>query len=308
MPLTSSQRRAAATLRSELDYGDRRIAKAIGATAAEVRWDREQFAKTAPLADPEGDGPAVLIFDIETAPALVWVWSQWQTNVIATEQDWYMLSFAYRWLGSDETHFVSMRQDPNFVTDTADDSFVAERLAALFDRADVVVAHNGDRFDIRKANARFLFHDIPPPSPYQSVDTKKLASRQFANYSNSLDELARVHGLGRKLAHQGFALWRGCMAGDPEAWETMEAYNRHDVDLLEALYLKLLPWGGGPNLGFWHKGETVCAGCASKDLQKRGVKRTAVSEFQVFQCQACGRYGRARKRISQKEDGGVTLV
>ena len=41
----------------------------------------------------------------------------------------------------------------------------------LIDKADIVIAHNGDKFDLRKLNTRFLFHELGTPSSYQSIDT-----------------------------------------------------------------------------------------------------------------------------------------
>ena len=275
----------------------------MSGAADRIRRDRARRAKTPDLIPPPAaDTPRILLYDIETAPALVWVWNQWKTNVISTEHDWYMLGFAYRWLGQDATGFVSIFQDPSFTADTTDDRLVADRLATLFDRADVTVAHNGDKFDRRKANARFLYWGIDPPSPYQTVDTKKEAQRYFANYSNSLNELGRLLGIGQKREHSGFNLWRRCMAGDPEAWADMEGYTVQDLDLLEGLYLRLLPWighpgqGQGVNVGLWTPGEEVCPKCGCRKLIRRGTHRTRFSEFQTFQCAECRGYSRARKR------------
>jgi len=311
--LTTTQRR---TLRSLYPFHSvREIAKLTGLPYGQVRGYAEHLQDpTNAIPAPPGDGPAILFYDIETAPALVWVWSQWQTNVIATEQDWYMLSFAAKWRGSDEVFFVSIAQDPTFAPNSPNDRFVAERLREAFDRADVTVAHNGDKFDKRKANARFLYHDIDPPAPYETVDTKKEASRYFANYSNSLKELGRVYGLGGKVQHTGFDLWRDCMAGDRDAWAKMEEYNRQDVVLLEKLYDKLTPFTGTPgtqgrpNMGHWKKGETVCPKCGGDDLIKRGYHRTKVSEFRTIQCKSCGGYSRLRFRRTQAGGNGVELV
>jgi hypothetical protein len=257
------------------------------------------------IAPPPADQPRILLYDIETAPALVWVWNQWQTNVIATEQDWYMLCFSYRWLGQNQTGFVSIRQTPGFKPDSGEDRWVAERLACLFDLADCTVAHNGDKFDKRKANARFLYHGIDPPSPYQTVDTKKESARYFANYSNSLNELGRLLGIGKKQEHRGFQLWRDCMAGDPRAWAEMEEYNRQDVELLEGLYLRLLPWygtpgagGGGVNRALWTPGEDTCPKCGGHHLEHRGRHRTRFSVFQTLHCMDCG--GWSRKPFREK--------
>lgn len=265
------------------------------------------------LIPPPDAGPAILFYDIETAPALAWIWAQWNTNAIAIESDWYMLSFAYKWLNQKEMGFVSIAQDPAFFPDTVNDKYVAERLAALFDRCDVSVAHNGDRFDRRKANQRFLKWDIDPPSPYQTIDTKKVAAREFAHMSNKLAELGRIHEIGDKEHHTGFELWRECMRGNMTFWKTMEKYNRKDVDLLEQVYLKLLPWIGlpgkptGVNFGFWDKGRMVCPNCGHDKLTQKGTHRTLVSEFPTYQCARCRTFSRFRKRTPQP-DGGVQLV
>jgi hypothetical protein len=267
----------------------------------------------------KNDGPRILLFDIETAPALVWVWNQWNTNVIATEADWYILCFAYRWYGEDETHFVSIYQDPRFRSDTTNDKFVVKRLHEVLDEADVVIAHNGDAFDIRKTNARFIYYGMDPVSPYTSIDTKKESQRYLANYSNSLKELARLHDLTRKMENEGFSLWRRCMAGNSEAWKTMETYNRTDIIALEEWYVKLIPWighpgkGGGVNQALWgEEGATICPKCGARDtLIKRGFHRTKVSVFQTMQCMkkrgGCGGYSRARKREPQGK-GGVAVT
>lgn len=264
------------------------------------------------LPAPES-GPAILLYDIETAPALAYVWGQFDQNIIATEQDWYMLSFAYKWLNTDKIGFVSIFQDPAFEPDTTNDKFVAERLAALFDRADVTVAHNGNKFDTKKSNQRFLFWDIDPPSPYQTIDTLLVVKREFAHYSNALKELGRVHGLGDKEHHTGFELWRECMRGNATFWKTMEKYNKQDVVLLEKVYIKLLPWMSLPgkassiNHGFWHKDKMVCPNCGHDHLVQKGMHRTLVSEFPTYQCARCKTYSRFRKRIPQDTDG-VRLV
>ena len=43
--------------------------------------------------------PKILLFDIETMANEGYVWGIWEQNVIAIKRPWYMLSFAYKWLG-----------------------------------------------------------------------------------------------------------------------------------------------------------------------------------------------------------------
>lgn len=265
------------------------------------------------LPDPPKDGPAILLYDIETAASLVHTWTQWQTNVIDTVEDWYILCFAFKWLGQRKVRFVRIGDPPN-------DFSVAERLAALYDRADIVVAHNGNQFDQRKANVRFLLHGITPPSPYQEIDTLRETKRSFNHYSSALKELGRFHSLGSKMPHTGFDLWRGCMDGDPAKWRLMEKYNRQDVVLLERLYLRLRPWIGRPgkaahpNLGFWSRGEDTCPKCGKVGtLIRRGTRhRGTVNEYVSLQCsparKGCGGYTRSRRPLKFGEDEKVGAV
>ena len=267
------------------------------------------------LLHPPDDGPAILLYDIETAPALCWMWTAYNANVVAIEQDWYLLCFAYRWLGNGGTGFVAITDNPTFTPDSSDDQNVAEALAVLFDRADITVAHNGDRFDTRKANAAFSRNQLIPPSPYQTIDTLKESRRYFGHYKHNLDDLGRVYELGEKTRHTGFDLWRKCMAGDPDSWATMEDYNRQDVELLERLYLEIRPWIGTPgkkahpNLGHWFKGERVCTNCGSDRLIPASTPhRGSVSEWEAWRCLDCGHNSRARVRKTQRGTGGVKTV
>ena len=79
--------------------------------------------------------------------------------------------------------------------------------------------------------ARFLYHKLPPPSPFKSIDTVKVARRYFNMNSNKLDDIGRYLGLGRKVVHTGWDLWKRCFNGDRSAWQEMISYNTQDVVL-----------------------------------------------------------------------------
>lgn len=281
----------------------RESARITGVPYGQVRGYLARKQKVKVAEPPEGSA-AILIYDIETAPALAWMWSAYNANIIDIEQDWYLLSFAYQWYGSDEIHFVSITQDQDFFPDSTDDRYVAERLHALFDRADITVAHNGDRFDKRKANARFLYHGIDPPSPYRTVDTAKVARKYFSNYRNSLKDLGRQYVRADKMVHHGFELWRDCMRGDTEAWDTMEKYNRKDIEVLEQLYTKLRPWiENAPNQALITGRPDACPICGATTWIKRGFRYSRTRKNQLWQCNptkgGCGGY--SISRISEKE-------
>jgi hypothetical protein len=238
----------------------------------------------------------ILYYDIETAPNLSYVWGHYEQNVIAHNREWYMLCVSYRWEHEKKTHVTSLVDFPAaYKADSENDYHVVKKLWDLLNEADIVIAHNGDRFDMRKANARFIAHDLGPISPVKSVDTLKEARRHFMFNSNKLDDLGAHLNLGRKVSTGGFETWAGCMRGDMKYWKLMTTYAKQDVDLLKKVYLALRPWmKTHPNLNVFN-GTNGCPACGSEHLHKRGTRRTQVSVFQQYQCNDCKAYSRQRR-------------
>lgn len=235
------------------------------------------------------DTPARIVYiDIETAPNLGWVWGKWEQNVIENKSDWYILSFAWKWADEDKVNTLALNDSNLYVPGSEDDSFLVKKLWSILDEADIVIAHNGDGFDIPKIKTRLIIHGYQPPSPFKTVDTLKIARNHFKFDSNKLDDLGAYLKIGRKLPHTGFHLWKGCMTGDPESWTKMKQYNAHDVELLEKVYFTLRAWyPTHPNV---NKGEQACPTCSSTNVQKRGFSYTAQRKKQRFQCLNCTRW------------------
>lgn len=233
--------------------------------------------------------PRILLFDIETAPNIGYTWGKYEQNVIAYTQEWYMLAFCAKWLNSGDVISKCLPDYQGYKSNPTDDGAMIRDLWKLFDEADVIVGHNGDQFDIKKSNAKFIIHGLNPPSPYKTIDTKKIAKRYFKFNSNKLDDLGNTLGVGRKMKHTGFDLWQDCMSGDLEAWEVMRMYNRQDVLLLERVYHKLKPYiTNHPNMGILSEIEDACPVCASPNVHKRGHSITATGKKRRYQCQDCG--------------------
>lgn len=243
-----------------------------------------------------------LILDIETSPLEGYFWRRWKENIGMNQikEDWAILSWAAKWLGEKPviSSSVEVEDGPPF-----DDRDSMALLREFLNKADVVVAHNGNKFDIPKINTRFLYHGILPPSPFKKVDTFLVAKKQFAFTSNRLDDLAKFLDVGEKINVGGFDLWRRCMEGDEEALAEMIRYNIRDVEILESVYLKLRPWiANHPNAGNYTPGESSkCPKCGSVHLQRRGFAYTQVGKYQQFQCQSCGGWSRSRNTIHEKE-------
>ena len=230
--------------------------------------------------------PKVLFFDIETAPNLAYVWGKYDQNVLSFKREWELLSFAWKWQGESK---VSCLGRPDF-RDKSEASLV-RALWKLLDEADVVVAHNGDDFDNKKARAKFVQHGLKPPTPYKTIDTKKIAKSNFNFNSNSLNDLGQTLRLGKKVSTGGFDLWLDCMANKPAAWAKMKKYNKQDVVLLEKVYDKLKVWDTKHlNLASMAHVLDACPICASKKLHRKGYSYTRVSMRAKIQCQDCGHW------------------
>jgi predicted PolB exonuclease-like 3'-5' exonuclease len=234
--------------------------------------------------------PKILILDIETFPNIAYVWGKYQQDVIRFKQETCIATFAAKWL--DEPVFAKALPDyRGYRPKSYDDKALVKEIWSLLDEADIVVAHNGDDFDMRVCRARFIYHGMKPPAPFKTVDTKKVAKRVARFNSNRLDDLGQLLQIGQKIKTD-FDLWQGCIDGDEATWQKMIEYNKKDVVLLEKLYKKLLPWTANhPNYGV-HDSEAVCPKCGSRQVQFRGYALTQSRRYRRFQCKECGGWGR----------------
>jgi hypothetical protein len=173
-----------------------------------------------------------------------------------------------------------------------DDSKVVGGIWDLINQADIVIAHNGDKFDLKKLNTRFHMNGYLPPSPYQSIDTLKVAKRSFAFSSNRLDYLGKIMTNKGKI-DTNFKLWTDCLKGDKKALKEMLQYNEEDVRLLEEVYVELRPWiKSHPNVGIYVDGE-ACPSCGSDDIVPNGgYYTTMVNQYESFRCNGCGSLSR----------------
>jgi DNA polymerase elongation subunit (family B) len=231
----------------------------------------------------------IVTLDLETAPNTSYTWGKYDQNVIAFLKEGYLLSFAYKWFDEKTTHVIGLCDMKGYKKDLSDDKELTKALWKIFDEADVIIAYNGRKFDIRKANARFAIHGLPPPSPYKVIDPLPTVRRVFKFESNKLDDIGEYLGLGRKIETGGFKLWLGCMNNDTPSWNKMKKYNKQDVVLLEKVYQTIRKWDDKHmKLHF----DNLCGVCGSSDVQWRGEYRTTQKKRgKRFQCKLCQSWG-----------------
>lgn len=245
--------------------------------------------------------PKILLFDIETAPILGYVWGLFDNNLGLNQvnSDWYVLSWSAKWLGDSpkKIMYMDQRQEKNIENDKK----LLEGIWKLLNEADVVITQNGKKFDHKKLNARFILNKMQPPSSYQHIDTLVLAKRHFGFTSNKLEYMTdKLCTKYKKLKHSkfsGFDMWKQCLAGNQKAWKEMAKYNKYDVLSLEELYTKLIPWDNTINLDIYREnGETKCT-CGSSEFSLNGFFYTATSKFQKYRCNDCGSETRGRQNL-----------
>lgn len=191
--------------------------------------------------------PKTLFLDLETSPTVGYSWGgrKFEVNIIEYIEEGNILSFAWKWGGDKD---IQVKSNRLYSKDYRVNNRLITELHKLYSKADYVVGHNLFAFDDKVANTDILLNKLPPPPRHRVLDTLKIARQNFRFNSNKLDDLARRLGIGRKMPHTGFQMWKDVMANDPKAWDMMERYNKHDIFLLEEVWKRFEPWHNRPRL------------------------------------------------------------
>lgn len=252
----------------------------------------------------ESNKPKILVFDIETAPMLGYIWGLWDQTVGLNQvkSDWHIISWSAKWLGDAPNKIMYM--DQRNAKNIEDDSKLLKGIWKLLDEADIVITQNGKSFDQKKLNARFIINGMQPPSPYRHIDTKQLAKKHFAFTSNKLEYMTdKLCIKYKKLKHSefgGFELWKQCLSGNIKAWKEMEKYNKYDVLSLEELYMKLAPWDSSVNFDVYSDEEVNICSCGNNEWLNKGYHYNNNGKYARFKCKVCGAHLRSKINLLTK--------
>lgn len=259
-------------------------------------------------AQPQGvkTGPKILILDIETSPMEGYFWGMWNQNIplnMITKHT-SILSWSAKWMGAPED--TVMYQDVRDEKDKRNDKNILEPLRSLLEEADLIVAHNGDGFDIPKIKYRLKVNKFKPYAEPKSIDTLKIAKKVFGFDSNKLEHLTNMFCVKyKKSKHKNYVgndLWTACLANDMRAFEEMEEYNKLDVLSLEELYIDhLLPWDDSVNFAAWSDEYKFRCNCGNDELIQTKHKVTKKSKFAQYVCTNCGKVHRDSENLFSKE-------
>lgn len=246
--------------------------------------ERKQFIKRT-----KDNNVRVLTLDIETMAALVRVYGLFKQNIGLNQivEPTKTLCMAYKWLDEKQTHFLR-----------ADDPEWPVKVRDLLSEADFVVHYNGTGFDIPHLQKDIALAGLTPPKPFKQIDLLRVVRKEFRMLSNKLDHVAQQFGVGAKVQHAGFDLWRRCAENDPAAWKQMEKYNRGDIKVTEALLLRLLPWiSMSAHIGQYTGQNHSCPNCGSTDLTRDGITYANVTSYKLYQCNECGKWIRSSGKL-----------
>lgn len=222
----------------------------------------------------------ILTLDIEWKPTKAYVWGAWQENITPEKiiEHGGLLCVGVKWLGEKEIEVFSEWEHGH-----------EEMLLLTYERiseADVVVGYNHDKFDMRKLEGEFVLHGLPPLPPVTTIDCLK-AVKKFGFFMNRLAFIAPFLGVGKKMEHEGMALWVKVIDGDEDARKRMARYCSQDVRVTEKLFAKIRPYIRNlPYLG--KTGSGNCPSCGSSKYQHRGTVRTRYFEKQRLRCSNTG--------------------
>jgi len=229
-----------------------------------------------------------LFFDIETSFNITWTWRTGQQYVSADQiiEERAIICICWKWEGDDRVH--SLNWDRN-----QSDAKMLKTFIKELNKAHEVIAHNGDKFDIKWLRTRCLKHRIEMFPNYQSLDTLKLVKSAFNLNSNKLNYIAEFLSLEGKMETGGADLWKKViLSNDQEALDKMIEYCKKDVVVLENVYHDIKNYGKHKT----HLGTLVgkekygCPECGSYNQHCNKVYSTAAGTPKVhLRCAECGK-------------------
>ncbi len=247
----------------------------------------------------------IMFLDIETSPNIGYFWKSGYDIQIGHEsiiKERQVIMVSWNWLDEpvNKTHNIHWG-----LTERSDKKLLM-KFSKEFNKADIVIGHNGDNFDIKWLKTRTAIHGLDPLLNVASIDTLKLARSNFNYNSNKLDYLSQIMGEGAKLS-TGYNLWKQVMAGNKTALTTMVKYCNNDVILLRKIFVKLLPYVKKlpVNMALFNntkeetKTDKVCTSCAMKNTLTvhRGYMHTISNTYRRLECTNCHHTQRSTKPV-----------
>src|SRR5690606_33468630 len=113
---------------------------------------------------------------------------------------------------------------------------LVKRLCKLIREHDIVVAHNGSRFDIPMLRTRALRWGLRPLREVKLVDPCSIAYRKFKLRSNSLGRIADYVGIKDRKTPLDMSVWADAMLnGSKRAMNLIVKHCEADIRVLSGV-------------------------------------------------------------------------
>jgi hypothetical protein len=231
-----------------------------------------------------------LFYDIETSFNVGVFWRTGY-NITINPQDIIheraIICICYKWEGEDTIHSLTWSKNQS-------DKAMIRDFIKIMNQADEIVAHNGDRFDLKWIRTRALLHDIDVMPAPKTIDTLKWAKKYFNFNSNKLDYIAQLLKVGAKMDTGGLELWKDIVfRKDQAALDKMVEYCKMDVQVLEGVFNKLNSYTMPQhNYAVQHGGDKFeCPECNGSTFQyNRKTVTVAGTVHHWLKCRDCGKH------------------
>lgn len=171
-----------------------------------------------------------------------------------------------------------------------DSTKMVAEFSKIVESADIVVAQNGDSFDVKQLNFQRLLKRQGPINWPTTEDTRKMMRKHFYVTSSSLDYITKtLFGAGKDRME--FDDWIDIVEKkNPKALAKMIKYCKRDVKLLADTWNELKVYcepkaHAGIISG---QGRDSCGRCGSTEFVRDGFKIKTTGRYQRFQCKKCG--------------------
>lgn len=252
---------------------------------------RYRLSKHQELEFLEGkNNPRILIYDIETSRMLVKTWWTGKRYVGADQivREPKIITISWKWFGTDEVYHVAWDKDHN-------DKALLKTFLKEYNRADMIIGQNNDKFDNRWVNARALKHRLNVNTLVRSLDLMKQAKKHFRLPGYGMKFMTKYMGVETKMEHEGIKMWDMIEDGTPdeqaEYLKKMIDYNVQDIVATEQMYLAFRQYiGTASHIGMFSGGDKCdCPSCGSDDVEHSRTTYTAAGTLQhIMRCGNCG--------------------
>lgn len=229
-----------------------------------------------------------LFWDIETSPNIHYSWKAGSKIFLSHDsilKERTIICIGYKWQHEKRSHCITWNY--------WDDKELIQEFTTIANQADELVAHYGDKFDLKWFKGRNLIHGLPPLPDYKTVDTYKIASKHFYLNSYKLDYLAYIL-TGKRKIKTDYDLWKSvCNDNNPKSLAKMAKYCKMDAYLVQSVWEELSAYqvpsvhsGVLSGLDRW-----TCPHCSSEEVILSKTRSTSKGIIQrQMQCSSCHRY------------------